>query len=197
MITSAPRAPRLSRFLRPLCAALLGAASGAAAFGASETLPHDGEVARGLRIGGVEVARGQAPSAAVEAAARRVLDRRVALAGGDETLIEASNEDLGGRVDTAFLADRAAAVGREGGILARLDAALEARAGHVDLPVRVDLPVEPLAARLARLKEERDSAPRAAKLDLAHHTATDHAPGRYLDVYAAASAVVDALAARR
>jgi vancomycin resistance protein YoaR len=198
MSLSAARPSRLARagrFVRPLAAAVLGAAAGAAAFCASETLPREGEVARGVRVGGVEIARGEDARSAVEAAARRALDRRVALTWGGETLIEASIAELGGHVDTAFLAGRAAAVAREGGILARLDAALEARAGHVDLPVRVELPVEPLAERLARLKEERDTAPRAAKLDIAHHTATDHAPGRYLDVYAAAAAVVDALAA--
>src|SRR5207244_516502 len=65
--------------------------------------------------------------------------------------------------------------------------------GAVDLPVRVELPVEPLAARLERLKDERDTAPVAARLDLVHHTATAHAPGRYLDVYAAVEAVEGAV----
>ena len=97
----------------------------------------------------------------------------------------------------AGLARAAAAVGRRGGFFARLDEALEARRGAVDLPVRVDVPVEPLAARLARFKEERDTPPVAARLDFARHAATPDAPGRYLDVYAAAEAVARALARPR
>ncbi len=145
-------------------------------------------------MGGVPVAPGETASAVAEAAAGRALGRGVALTWGSETLLDASAADLGGQVDVAALARAANAVGRRGGFFARLDEALEARRGAVDLPVRVDLPVEPLAARLERLKDERDTPPVAARLDFARRAATPHAPGRYLDVYAAAEAVARALA---
>jgi vancomycin resistance protein YoaR len=176
-----------------LAAALLGAGAGSLAWGAGELFPAEGTVARGVRIGGVAVAQGQDAHAAAEAAARRALDRKVALSWGRETLVEATVAELGGSVDVAALARAAETVGRRGDVFARLDDVLEARRGAVDLPVRVELPAEPLAARLAHEKDERDAPPVAARLDVAHHTATAHAAGSYLDVYGAASAVEEAV----
>ena len=84
-------------------------------------------------------------------------------------------------------------MGRRGDPSARVHEALQARRGAVDVPVRVELPVEPLALRLAAAKDDLDTPPVAARLDLAHHTATPHGAGRYLDVYAAAEAILRAL----
>ncbi|MFT3769818.1 MAG: VanW family protein [Minicystis sp.] len=177
-----------------LAAALLGATAGALAWARSDLLPAEGTVARGVRLGGVAAGAGQSPHVVAEAAARRALDRRVTLTYGGAPILEATVADLGGTVDVDALARAAEAVGRRGDVFAQLDEVLEARRGAVDLPVRVALPAEPLAARLARAKEERDTAPVAAKLDVATHAATAHAPGRYLDVYAAADAIGNALA---
>src|SRR5205085_1309867 len=102
--------------------------------------------------------------------------------------------ELGGTVDTRALAAHLAAVGHEDELVARVDAALEARRGHTDFPVHVTFPVEPLGEKLERLKDEHDTPPLSAKLDLAHHTASEHTPGRYLDVYAAVEALDRALA---
>jgi vancomycin resistance protein YoaR len=187
-----PRRARTALGRWKVSAALLGVFAGVLVSGA-DRLPADGAVARGVRIGGVEIAPGEPAIAAAEAAAARALARRVAFTRDKDTVAEASLAELGGHVDTAAIAAAAGAVAHTGGIFARLDDALEARRGAVDLPVRVELPVEPLAARLERLKEERDTAPVAARLDLAHHTATAHAPGRYLDVYAAVEAVLGAM----
>ncbi|APR79730.1 Vancomycin B-type resistance protein VanW [Minicystis rosea] len=152
-------------------------------------------MARGVRLGGIAVAAGQTPRAAAEVAARRALDRRVTLTWAGAPILEVTVADLGGTVDVDALARAVEAVGRRGDVMAQLDDVLEARRGAVDVPVHVSLPAEPLAARLARIKEEHDTAPLAAKLDVAHHTATAHAPGRYLDVYGAVDAIGKAIAA--
>jgi vancomycin resistance protein YoaR len=142
----------------------------------------------------VAVAPGETARAAAEGAARRALERRVTLTWSGEALLDASAAELGATVDVDALARAAFAVGRRGDLPARVDEAREARRGAVDIPVRLDLPVEPLAERLSRAKEERDTAPVAARLDFARHTATTHTPGRYLDVYAAAEAAMRAFA---
>jgi vancomycin resistance protein YoaR len=174
--------------------ALLGAAAGAAIWGSRELLPRAGELARGVLVGGAPAAPGASAQAVAEAAAKRALGRRIAFTWNGERLIEASLGELGGAVDTRALAEHLAAVGHEQGLFARIDAALEAQRGHVDFPVHVRFPIEPLAEKLARIKDEHDTPPLSAKLDLAHHTASEHTPGRYLDVYAAAEALDRALA---
>jgi vancomycin resistance protein YoaR len=174
-------------------AALLGAAAGAAAFGATALLPADGATALGVRIDGIPIPPGEPPHAAAEDAARRLLERRFSFAWGGEPVLDAPLEDLGATVDVERLAAQVAAVGREGTLLERIDEALEARRGHVDIALPVDVPEGPLADRLERFKEEHDAPPVAAKLDLAHHTATPHTPGRYLDVLGALAAVDRAL----
>jgi vancomycin resistance protein YoaR len=188
--------PSLPSFRRwAISAALLGAASGGLAFAHAELLPAEGAVARGARVGGVVVPPGESARSAAQVAARRALDRRVTLTWGERPLLEASVAELGGTVDVDALAAAIEGLGRQGSLFARLDDALRARRGEIDLPVRVALPAEPLAAKLARAKEEGDTPPVAAKLDVAKHTASAHAPGRYLDVYAALDAVDRALAA--
>jgi len=188
-----PASVSFARLRWALAAAVLGASAGATAFGVSEILPPPGAVARGVRLGGVPVAPGETARAAAEAAAGRVLARRLQVTWGSEALVSASAAELGATVDVDGLTRAIESVGRRGDLTARLDQALEARRGAVSIPVRVELPVEPLAGRLERLKEERDTPPIAARLDLATHAATAHAAGRYLDVYAAAEAAARAL----
>jgi vancomycin resistance protein YoaR len=186
-----PQLPSLPRWA--YAAALLGCTAGAIAFAAAETLPRGEALARGVRIGGEPVSRGEDAHGAAARAAQRVLERRVVLTFGGETLIEATAADLGASVDVDAIARAAHAIGRRGGLFAQIDDVLQSRRGAVDIPVRVSLPVDRLAARLERWKDERDTPPTAARLDVATHTATKHAPGRYLDVYAAAEAAARAL----
>jgi vancomycin resistance protein YoaR len=174
--------------------ALLGAAAGTGIWSGRELLPREGEIARGVLVGGARVAAGASAQAVAEAAAQRALAQRVTFTWSGARLVEASLAELGGTVDTAAIAASLAAVGHEEGLGARVDAALQARRGHTDVPVHVRLPVEPLAEKLERLKDELDTPPLSARLDLAHHTASEHTPGRYLDVYAAADALDRALA---
>lgn len=185
---------RRSPVLRWISSALaLGVLALGPAWAWRALVPSDGVVARGLRVGGSPSVDGASPRAAAEAAARRVLHRRVALRYGDDALGELVAEAIGGSVDVDGLERDIASVGHEGGWTARLAAALEARRGAIDVPVRLSLPVEPLARRLERYKDEHDTRPRAARLDLAAHEATAHEAGRYLDLYAAVAAVHHAL----
>jgi vancomycin resistance protein YoaR len=170
-------------------AALAGAAVGAAAVGARNLLPEDGAVASGVRVGGATVATGQSPRAAAEEQARRLLDQRVELRFDGERVLDVSLGELGATVDVDAITRRLEAIGHEGDLFARIDDALQARAGLLDVPVRTHVPVEELSARLARFKDERDAPPVASKLVLKNRTATPHAPGRYLDLYAAAAAI--------
>ena len=174
--------------------ALLGAAAGSMIWGSRELLPREGELARGVLVGGAGVAAGASAQAVAEAAAQRALAQRVTFTWAGARLVEASLAELGGAVDTRAIAVSLAAVGHEEGLVARVDSALQARRGDLDFPVHVSFPVEPLAAKLERLKDELDTPPLSARLDLAHHTASEHTPGRYLDVYAAADALDRALA---
>jgi vancomycin resistance protein YoaR len=57
------------------------------------------------------------------------------------------------------------------------------------VPLRVRVPVERTAELLARFKDEHDTAPRSARLDVERRIATPHALGRYVDVYATAEAL--------
>lgn len=188
-----PSFPSLSRWA--ISAAILGSTAGALAFVHAEMFPREGEVARGLRVGGVVVSSGDTGDDAAQRAARHALGRRVTMTWAGAPLVSASVEELGGRVDAKAIAASAQAVGRRGGFFEQLDDVLRARRGEIDVPVRVSIPAEPLAERLSRVKEERDTAPVAARLDVAHHTASAHAPGRYLDVYGAVEAIGSAIRA--
>lgn len=178
-----------------IACALVSAAAIGAVLSVRAILPAEGGVAAGLRVGGAPVDARVAPRSLAEAAAARVLAQKVELHSGDRLVLSATGEALGAKVDVAALERAIAGVGREGDFFTRLDDALLARRGGVDVPVRVELPAERLAERLERDKELYDAKPRAAKLVLATHTATPHVPGRYLDVYGTADALASALEA--
>lgn len=188
------RGPRISALRWLMAAAILGTAAGASAFCARELLPRPEEAARGLRVGGVALPPGTSPRLAAASAASTLLARRFTFTWEGEAVLEASLAELGASVDQETLARRITAPGHVGSIMERLDGALEARSGHVDVPVPVSLPVERLADKLERLKEERDHAPVAARLDLATRAASGDAPGRYLDIHGALAALDRALA---
>jgi vancomycin resistance protein YoaR len=185
---------RLSSVLRWIsCMLVLGALTLGPAWAWRTVVPADGVVAQGLRVGGSPVAAAASPRAAAEAAAEGMLRRRVTLRYGSDTLGDVTAKELGGSVDLDHLERDIASVGHKGGWATRLVMALGARRGEVEVPVRLSLPVEPLAHRLERYKDEHDTRPKAARLDLAAHTASAHEAGRYLDVYAAVATVHHAL----
>jgi len=156
-------------------------------------LPAEGSLARGLLVGGEPVLEGQSAQAVAEHRAARALERKITFRYGDREAVSTTLADLGAVVDVDMLARRTAEVAHEGDFTSRLVEALDARAGKIDVRVPVSIGAESLAARLERFKEENDSPPVDARLDLANHTATDDAPGKYADVYAAITALDRAL----
>jgi vancomycin resistance protein YoaR len=168
--------------------AVLAAASGSLALACRAVLPAPGAVARGVLAGGAPCDEGD-PVRVAESRARDLLDRRIALTVDDAVVAEVSLGELGATVNTERLSRRLASVGREGDVFDRVVESLSARGGSVDVPVSVTLPIEPLAARLERIKDETDTPPRGARFDFANGKPTAHVAGRYLDLYAAASAL--------
>jgi vancomycin resistance protein YoaR len=189
----------MSRFARPTPARLLAAAAvvaiaGAGAFAALRAvLPADGALAQGLHVGGEPVLPEQSPQAVAQHHAARTLARNVTFRWNEEVALTASLEELGAEVDTEMLARRTAEVAHEGDVITRLHDALDARAGRVDLRIPVTLGAEKLAEKLERFKEVNDTHPVDSRLSLADHTATEHASGAYVDIYAAITALDRAL----
>ena len=180
--------------LRALAAAAVLATCGAGAFVASRAiLPGEADLARGLRVGGEPVLEGQSAQAVAEHRAARALTRKVTFRWNGKEALTASLAELGGEVDAAIVARRAAEIAHEGDLVTRLHDALAAREGSVDVRVPVSIGAESLASKLERFKEENDTPPVDARLKIEDHTATDDAPGKYADVYAAMAALDDAL----
>ncbi len=180
--------------VRIACAAAVLATCAAGAFVASRSiLPSEGALARGLQVAGEAVLDGQSAQAVAEHRAARALERKVTFRYGDREALTTTLADLGATIDVEMLARRAAEIGHEGDLTSRLVEALDARAGRIDLRVPVTIGAETLAAKLERFKEENDSHPVDARLDFDKHTATEDAPGKYADIYAAVSALDRAL----
>lgn len=182
---------RSSRRLWPrfvTCLFVTLAAAGGVHAAVREILPVEGHVAKGTRIGGIEVAAGSADHV-VEARAKALLDQPVTLTLGSNVVLKTTYAELGASIDTTGITKRIAAIGREGDWSDRIVDALEARRGAINVPLSVFLPVESLAERLERIKEETDTAPRGSRFDFATEKPTADVPGRYVDLYAAASAI--------
>lgn len=176
--------------VRALLASALCAATSLGVGGVAHgVLPRGDALARGVRIGGTLAAAGEDGATLAARRGDELAATRVALRWGGRPVLQATLGELGAQVDTGAAAREATRIGRAGDVLARLEEALSARRGEVDVPLRVRVPVEALAERLGRFKDEHDTPARDARLDVDHHTATAHAPGKYLDVYAAAEAV--------
>lgn len=173
---------------------MAGTAAGAA-IGARSILPAEGAVARGVLINGEAALAETDPRSAAQAAAARLLDRKVTLRWDGEQVLSATPRELGATIDEEALERHLEEIGRRGDLFARVDEALSARRGEIAVWAPARVPVEDLAERLARLKEERDTAPRASKMDFEAKVATPHAPGRYLDLYGSAAAIERALEA--
>jgi vancomycin resistance protein YoaR len=190
--TAADRRRRAPRFAPlALAAAVLGLSAGGAV---SALLPSEGRVARGVRVSGAAVPDDADALAFAEARAAEALARPLSLVADGREVQRATPAELGATVDTAAITRFAMGVARRGDLATRLREALDAREGRVDVPVRVAIPIETLAALLEPEKEARDAAPRAARLDATTRAVTPHHAGRYIDVYATAAAIDRALA---
>lgn len=172
---------------------VVGALSGGAYLGGrrwvDEQLPTEGRVAKGVLVGAHRADGQSSAEALVAREAARLLDARVTLELEGAPVLEASLRELGATVPHASAARAALAVGRRGSLERRVLEARAARGGAHRVLVRPTLPLEPLAERLGRLKEERDVRPRGARFDFATGRATEHAEGRVIDVPATLAAL--------
>lgn len=173
---------------------LAASASGGAYFARAHYLPQDaneGAPLPGLRVDGATPTGDLA--AFVRARADEVLDRRVHVeAEGGKDLGEYSLRDLGVTIDVDGVVSQALRAGHEDDVLARAQTAERARAGLVDVPLRISVDDATLAAIVARYKESYDTPPTSARMDLEHRTVIPEKDGHYLDAYGASPAVLAA-----
>ncbi|MBK8254087.1 MAG: VanW family protein [Polyangiaceae bacterium] len=186
-----PTAPRIALAFTFVCAIAAGAFAATKAI-----LPAEGYVAHGVIVGGETVLPQQTPDAVAEHRATRAVDRKVTFQFAGKPAITTSLTDLGARVHTSALAHQLEAIGRDGDLLSRILESMDARSGEVNLRVPVSIEAEKLADLLARFKEENDLPPVDARLVFGDRSTTAHAPGKFIDVYAALNALDRALLAQ-
>lgn len=171
---------------------VLLSSAGAALAGANYLLPKDNTVASGVRINGRAVPSSLDALAAARAEAKRLVGQRVRLQLEGADVLESSLEELGATVDEEALAAHLLSIGRRGDLPTRLDEAWSARHGEIDVHVSLRMPADPLIQKLERLKEERDTHPQSAKLNVTDRTVTPHEAGRCLDLHDAAERIEEA-----
>jgi vancomycin resistance protein YoaR len=194
-----PARPR--RALRVgLVGGLLAALGAAAGFVKVRYLPGDLALA-GLAVDGVVIPDGaplRGVEAVVEEREKALLGRevRLALEGADRPVLEATLGELGVLVDVDRTVGTATRVGKEGDLLTRAEAARDAREGRIDVPLFVHVDRDVAMRRLLALKEEHDTQPVSARLDLDRHETVPEKDGRYIDADGAIAAL-EALARQR
>ncbi len=188
----------MSTLLRAcLCTISLGAAAGGVAYADHSLLPA-GRTIPGLRVDGAtipdDVARGDdaAIAAWIDARAAAVLDREVELRAGRSSR-RVTLRSLAAPFDAVAMVPRLRALGRVGPLAQRLDAALRARDGAIDLPLPLAIDAAKVEPLVAAIKAEVDDAPVDAKLDLAAHGIVHDTPGHALEVDGAVALAVASL----
>jgi vancomycin resistance protein YoaR len=163
-------------------------------------LPGD-RVLPGVRLEGFElpedVARGddRALEAYVTARVESALARSIELRAGKVSRTVTLRE-VGAVSDPRAVVRALRAVGREGGLATRVDAAFRARRGEIDLPISY-LPNAEAIEKLANgMKGELDEPPSDAKLDLAAHTVVPDREGHSLELDGAVVTIESELARR-
>lgn len=180
-----------------LCTLLLGTVAGGAGY-AHRTLLPSGRTLPGLRVDGApippEIAAGDDATIAawIEGRAAAVLDREVELRAGTSAR-RAKLRELAAPFDAASLVPRLRAFGRDGSITKRLDDALRARDGAVDLPIVLAIDPAKVEPLVLAMKGEVDDVAVDAKLDLAAHGIVHDKLGHSLEVDGAVALATGAL----
>lgn len=163
-------------------------------------LPRD-RVLPGLRVEGLtipdEIARGG------EAKIAAWIDERVHRASSYEVQIQAGKahrtvtlENLLAPVDSHAVARSVVALGREGTLAYRLDLAMRARQGAVDVPIPLAMRPDALEKLAGGIKVEIDEPATDAKLDLAAHTVVADHQGHFVDLDGAVALLSTGLVSR-
>jgi vancomycin resistance protein YoaR len=171
-----------------LVAALLLAAGGAAAGLHAHYLPS-GYVVPGLVIDGERLPDGADAAKVrsfVESRAAALAARKVALAmpgtpEADKPALEATLGELGLVVDVEETVAVASRIGKHGDPWTRAQATREARAGQIDVPLRVSIDRAIAFPKLDALKEVTDVEAISARLDLDKHATIPEKDGHYID----------------
>lgn len=140
-----------------------------------------GVVVEGTPVHSTDEARQIAASKGAASLARRV---RVKVAGGADVVREATLEELGVTVDVDRVVARAAEAAKTSDFTSSILTRISPRA-PVDIPVAYVVDTTKALAWLLEAKEERDTAPVSARLDLEHHTVVPEVDGKYIDVFGA------------
>jgi vancomycin resistance protein YoaR len=143
-------------------------------------------VVPGLVIDGEKVPAGAdatALRAIVETHAATLAARKVELGmpGKTEPVIEATLGELGLKVDVDETVAIAARIGKGGDAWSRVQIAREARAGRIDVPLRLRVEREAAFAKLESVKELTDTEAVSARLDLDKHATIPEKDGHYVD----------------
>jgi vancomycin resistance protein YoaR len=83
--------------------------------------------------------------------------------------------------DASGIVARLRSLGHESTLSARIDVALKARRGEIDVPLSITPDPTAIEHVVAELKAEIDAPPTDAKLDLSAHTTFADTPGHFLD----------------
>jgi vancomycin resistance protein YoaR len=143
-------------------------------------------VAPGLFIDGERVPDG-ADAAKVRAfvesrgAALAARDVALALPGTEKPVLVSKLGDLGLVVDVDETVAIASRIGKDGDPWSRAQTTREARAGHIDVPLRVSVDRSVVFPKLDALKELTDTEAVSARLDLDKHATIPEKDGRYVD----------------
>lgn len=170
-----------------LVLALTGVLAGGAAVAERQLFPR-GRILPGLKVGGVtvpdDVARGDdaALRAWIEGREAPFLERSVTIqVQGKELARTVPMKSLVAPLDASAIVRRLRELGTESALADRVDSALRARRGEIDVPLSIAVDVPAIEKLVGELKEGVDEPPSDAKLDLAAHTTFADVPGHYLD----------------
>ena len=125
----------------------------------------------------------QALRAQVERHAAQLEGHKVALAmpGADKPVIETTLGELGLKVDIDQTTAIASRLGKTGDAWSRIQLTREARAGHIDVPLRFHIDRDAAMKQLEAVREQTDTEAVSARLDLDKHATIPERDGRYVD----------------
>jgi vancomycin resistance protein YoaR len=172
------RPPTWKRFAIVLV--LAGTVTGTALWAERRYLPEEG-LLPGTRIDGAVVPAGADTKTFVEERAKATLARRLQVMLDGRVVADQSLADLGVSVDVDRVVAAARAQGKNGDLLGRIELAERARKGELDVPLVYRIDRNAAMPLLVALKENEDSAPVSARLDLSAHAVIPEKPGRYID----------------
>jgi vancomycin resistance protein YoaR len=150
----------------------------------------------GLRVAATPLSCSEAVRPQVEARVRALQDRPVRLVvrdrGAVHTVVESTFGALGFGSDVDADTSLALRLGRVGDMITRARLADRARSGDLDVPLLLRVDPRLALERLLPLKEDLDVQPVAARLDVERHSSVSERDGRALDVDAAIAAIARA-----